>query len=207
MMTTHSSIRFALLVIVYCLTGVVFLCRGQDPAGAVGGKGWKRYDLSLGSFSVLLPGKPVESHVSSTMTMPVEHYSYSVMAEDAIFITMRALIPEAAERWSASADSAYYKGFWDSFAAGIDKQMEAAKSPDKTKLLERRKASLSGYVGQEFVFTVGALQGRVLVTRIGRHSFVAGLLRPETTPATDGEKFFRSFTISATWLSEQKKAN
>ena len=194
------------LVILYCLLSVGFSCLAQTSSPAVAVNEWKRYELSTGAFSVLLPGQPVEMHLPppATMVVPLDQYSYSVVTDKGMFITTRTLIGTAAERWSSAADAAYYDGFWDAFTASMDEQMEANKLPYKTSLLERKKASLSGYDGQQMVFTVGALQGRVLITRIGRHSFVAAVLRHESTPAEDVEKFFSSFTISQSWLSKHQ---
>lgn len=194
------------LAVLYCLTVLAFKCEAQTPAESGRTTEWKRYDLSQGSFSVFLPGSPVEMDLASdpAVTLPIEYYVYSLATEQAVFITMRILIKDAAERWSEKGSNAFYDGFWASMAAGQDKEMEAQKLPHRTKLLERRKSSLSGYEGQEFIFTTGLLQGRVLITRIGRHSFVAGVLRSETKPAADVDKYFTSFVINQSWLSEHK---
>jgi len=201
-MKLNNSAKYLLqLVIVNCLLSVGFCCSAQTSSAAIVNE-WKRYELSTGAFSVLLPREPVEMRLPpQSTTVPLDQYSYSVVTDKAMFITTRTLIGVAAEKWSATADAAFYDGFWDAFSASMNKQMEANKLPYKTNLLERKKASLSGHAAQEMIFTVGALQGRVLITRIGRHAFVAAVLRPETTAIEEVEKFFSSFTISESWLS------
>jgi hypothetical protein len=199
------KISLAGFVIGYCLVGAALLGLAQDKAADSAKQEWKRYDLGVGAFSVLLPDKPTDVPPSPDIAKDLgEFYVYSVTTDEAIFITTRAFLPEAAERWAAGADEPYYEGFWNGVAEGFDKQIEALNAPFKTKLLQKRKASLSGYDAHEFDFTIGAMQGRVLVARVGRHAFSAMILRPETTPAADLEKFFSSFTINQSWLNEHK---
>lgn len=200
-----KKISLAGLLITYCLAGAALLGLAQDKAAQSATREWKRYDLGVGAFSVLLPNKPADAPPAPDVAKEVgEFYSYLVTTDEAVFGATRAFLPEVAERWVAGSDEPYYEGFWDGVAEGFDKQMETLKVPFKTKLVEKRKASLSGYEAHEFDFTIGAMQGRVLVTRVGRHSFSALILRPETTPAAEVEKFFSSFTINQSWLNEHK---
>ena len=199
------KILLAGFVITYCLVGAAPVGVAQDKAGEGATQEWKRYELGVGAFSVLLPGKPADAPPSLALAKEGgESYAYLVITDEAMFVTSRALLPEAAQRWAAGADEPYYDGFWEGVAQGLDKQTEAFNVVSKTKLLQKGKASLSGREAHEFDFTLGTAQGRLVVTRVGRHSFSALMLRQETPPAAEFEKFFSSFTINQSWLNEHK---
>jgi len=78
----------------------------------------------------------------------------------------------------------------------MDKQMEDRGLPHRVMVQQRQKTIFSGHEGREIVFTLGPLKGRLLMTRVSRHAFVAVAMRTEQGTVEDQEKFLNSFTIN-----------
>ena len=171
--------------------------QAQTTANSATPVEWKRYELGSGTFSILLPGKPVEQIKSAkiTPTLSVQMRLYAVSVGQGAYITQYNLLSEEAEGWTANQIEVFYNGVWDGVVKGISAQLERGKLDMQVTLAEKRKTKVSGYDGREVLFNVGQLKGRIVMALVGRHAFTAMALGSEDMTAADRNRFFNSFTI------------
>ena len=193
------KLRTLLISRLPCILMLALAVSAQTPSRADKSRGrWQRYELGKGSFSVLLPGKPVEEFRSvppSLLGVSASTYVYGVTTEKGVYVAQYSLLGAAAEKWSDERREVHYNGVWNGMAAGFNSQMEQRKKADRAVLLEKRRTKFGGHDGYELTFTVGEVKGRALVTLVGRHGFAAMTLGTAVMPNADRERFFRSFII------------
>jgi hypothetical protein len=154
---------------------------------------WQTYELGRGSFSVLLPGKPVEG-VQNTKNADV--FVYTLRTEGGFFVSSYSLLNETAEKWPKDRSEPFYQGVWEGMAEGFDEEFKQAGSSQRVKLSGQRKVTFAGHDGAEFIFLMGERQGRFVITRVGRRAFSAMVLGIEGLSPEDQERFLSSFKIS-----------
>jgi hypothetical protein len=183
-----------------CFLLLAFAVSAQTSSktgGKPGGGGWQRYELGKGSFSVLLPGKPVEEFSAAVADpgISARTYFYAVKTAEGAYFAQYSLLGASAESWSVTAREMYYNTMWNAMAKGFNDQMVRRKIADRAVLLEKRRAKFSGYDGYELTFTLGEVKGRALLVLVGRHGFAAMTLGTAIMSDKDRGRFFKSFAI------------
>jgi len=195
------NLKLCRLALLLLLASVAFHVKAQSSTSE-----WKRYELGQGNFSVLFPREPREENPTApaSVGLKIESHIYSTGGPEGTFVAQYNLLGEPAAAWSAAAREIFQDSVWIGAAEGVDKQMEAAKLEDRTRVIEKRAIKFSGYPGREVVFTLGPLQGRMWTTLIGRQAFVAMVVgSSQTLPAQ--QKFLDSFTIKLVPLGSSPK--
>lgn len=193
------KLRTNLIHKLLCLSVLAFAvsAQAQNRTDNPSSGQWRRYELGKGAFSVLLPVEPKEDFRSTSTPdgLNVDMYSYGVATEHGIYAAQYGLLEPAAENWSEGARENYYSGVWKGVSTNLNSQMEKNNVSARAELVDKHRAKFGGFDGYELVFKLGGIKGRLLVTLVGRHSFMAMAMGPADMPDADKERFFNSFTI------------
>ncbi len=189
---SRSFVLFAV-----CLSaGLLITVSAQEPTKTTPGVEWQRYELGKGTFTALFPAKPTEEFTPSPAAaeMAIDLYVYSVSTPNGVFVAQYAHLGAEAEKWPPNSTT-FYDGVWKGIKESFDERMVAAKSPQRTELLQTRSAKFAGSDGRELVFNLGQFKGRVLMTRIRRHAYVAMVMRTEKMELADEDNSLNSFVL------------
>lgn len=161
-------------------------------------KEWKRYYLSKGQLSVLLPTDPQEDVQEKTAEygLIVDSYTFTANIKPGAYVVSHVVLPEAAEKWAGNTLEFFYNGVWQGIAKTFDTEFEKKGVSWKTNLIEKRKIQFSGHEGREISFSIGIINGRVMMTLVGHQAFTAMVFGTEDISTDDQEKFFKSITIN-----------
>ncbi len=183
-----------LIGLVHLILGAILSCQAQEHVGVA--SEWKRYELGKGTFTALLPAKPSEEFKPSPpgADVPIDLYLYFVSTPNGVFGAQYAFLGEAAENWAVDA-TAFYDGVWKGLRESLDEGMVSSKRPERAELIRQRPATFAGHAGRELLFNLGQFKGRVLMTRIRRHAYVAMVMRTEKMELADEDKFLNSFVV------------
>jgi hypothetical protein len=176
--------------------------RAQDPTTKPANPEWRTYELGKGSFSVLLPDKPIEG-VQSDKNADI--YIYTVVTNWGFLVANYSWLNEEAEKWSEESSERFYVGFWNGLSSSLNDAIKRDDPSIQLKLEEQHKVKFAGRDGAEFVFSAGQQRGRFLVTRVGRQAFSAMILGPQEALTENQEKFLTSFKIKPPDPQSQKQ--
>lgn len=173
----------------------------QDPSTKPANSEWQTYELGKGSFSVLLPDKPIEGMQSDKNA---EIYIYTVETSWGVLIANYSWLNEEAEKWSEESSQSFYVGFWEGLSSTINESLKRANSSSQVKLEQQHKTKFAGRDGWEFIFSIDQQRGRFLVTRVGRQAFSGMVVGTPEGLSEHQEKFLTSFKIKQPDPSNQK---
>jgi hypothetical protein len=159
---------------------------------------WKRYELGKGNFSVRLPEQPKEQFNPSPIDapVPIDVYTYAVRLQEGGYIAQYCLLGEEALSWNEATKKSFYDGVWKGAADGYDKEMAINNLSYRATLVETHEIMFSGHKGQEVVFSLGPLHGRMRITLVGRQAFGASVLGTDKLSVAERQRFMDSFVVT-----------
>ena len=194
------------LLVFFSISGWASVARAQEGSNAETNavKEWKRYYLRKGQLSVLLPVDPQEDVVEKTIEagFVVKSYVYTAAVKPGAYVLSHVVLPEEAEKWSGNILEIFYNSAWQEIAKTVDADFEKKGISWKMILIEKRKVQFSGHDGREISFSLGILNGRVMMTLVGHQAFTALVFGTEDLSIDDQEKFFKSITINVSPIKQ-----
>jgi len=159
---------------------------------------WKRYELGKGNFSVLLPSDPKETFLLAEPAdlIKINCHLYTAEPEDGSLVASHCTMDDSASKWTKANTDSFYDGILTGLAEAYQKQIAANNLSYTVTVSPKRDVAFSGYRGREVQFAVGPWHGRIRMTAVGRHAFIATDFGTDKLSTADRQKFFDSIILT-----------
>lgn len=161
---------------------------------------WKRYDFDKPiALSLILPGTP-EERGSTIIGGTEKSHVYLARGGSGVYgLKYIDNLPSVARRAEEDGNEFFYDLFIKEFAlkmqsSGQDKS--AGPGAAQFKVTSEKPVVVSGFEGLERDFSLGSLQGRAQLARMGQAAVCLVAIWEPTAPAAEQEAFFKSFKVS-----------
>jgi hypothetical protein len=203
-MISFKSILVKVLVC-WLLIGLAFNIQGQTPAQ----NEWKRYELGKGNFSVLLPSEPKETFLPAEPNdlIKINCHLYTAEPPDGSLVASYCAMDQSASQWTKANTDSFYDGILTGLTEAYQKQIAANNLSYTVTVSPKRDIDFSGRKGREVEFAVGPWHGRIRMTAVGRHAFIATDFGTEKLSTADRQKFFDSIILTPKPTGVNTKTN
>jgi len=163
---------------------------------------WKRYYLSgTHSLSLVLPSEPEQTtHDSGAPEMTRVHISNH---KSGVYgVAHLSDLPAAARLSTESGNEFLFNTFIQPFAVNFQRIAQTNNGSLKPRMLEERKASVSGFEGIDQDFSLGAFNGRARMFRVGQTGIcVVAIWKQDTSSTEQTAAFFDSVKVESRWAT------
>lgn len=169
--------------------------RGEKDSSAPAG--WKRYDFDKPlTFSLILPNEP-ERQVSTVPDGAETAHVYISKSDSGVYgVTYIDNLPAVASRSVESGNEFFFKMFVKNFAMKLQSAGQQKGDNLQFKVITDQRITVNGLDGLERNFSIGLIQGRARLVRVGQAGFCVVAVWKQTAPSAERDAFFNSVKIA-----------